>query len=784
MSLIRPVVLVFQEFANPTVTPVSPDLNALIVGPAYWIQDYFAPGTTTPADKADIKLAADYGIFENTPADVATPVGNGVIVAADPPNNVVGALLDATSVKVFLDAVRVKITNGTAATTANGSNAIVVGDAVDFTTGVAKVLPGDRIVFTDGGAKSEWRTVLAVVDATHLTVTADIDTTGGFAPGGAQKWRIERQLSDQVVDPSFYTTSGNQISINGAITLVANGVAKTVEYAKVYVQYRSLRQDLQQVDSVGNENDILVKIGRLDARNPLAVGCFVAQQNTTTTILFYGVKSNDLAGQTLVRDAITPRDDIYAIVPLTADVSVIAMWNTNNVGLALPDESKGRPQRFRVVLGSGTLPLTSTVGQKSSTATTLTLASSSSGVVSQLTIPGIDLIAGGVIPGDLVHITIDAAGVTRVGTYHVVQVISATVLEVAEALPGGAQSGNATLAIKDATDAITRVASAAYIAVASAALDDLFLILKDPNGTFITSGIIPGDVIEIPQNPNSGTIGAVFSSFLVASIISENRLQIINNGNNTAAVENELPHGVKRIGGALVTQGTITYQIIRNLTKDQQVTQLVALAQSFSSRRTVLVWPDKVDVAGVQGGLAQPGCYLACAVGGMTAGLPSHQGFTFLGIAGIAQIYNSNTYFSDDQLTQIMQGGWYVFSQQTPVSLPFTIHQLTTDPSTLENGEYSVVKNFDFVSLFFVDILSLFLGKYNITPETMAFLRTALNDGIDTLRLRTFARIGAPLSFGTIADLAVSQTNADRVVAKLNIGLPKPLNVIELHLVA
>ncbi len=167
----------------------------------------------------------------------------------------------------------------------------------------------------------------------------------------------------------------------------------------------------------------------------------------------------------------------------------------------------------------------------------------------------------------------------------------------------------------------------------------------------------------------------------------------------------------------------------------------------------------------------------------MTAGLPSHQGFTFLGIAGIDRIYNSNQYFSDDQLTSLMQGGWYIFSQQTPTSLPFTIHQVTTDPSSLNTGEYSVVKNFDFVSLFFVDILSAFLGKYNIVPETLSFLHTAIIDGIDTLRLRTFPRIGAPLTSGELVSLAVSDTSADTVVIKMNVGLPKPLNIIELHLV-
>ena len=48
---IRPVVLVYQDFATQTVTPATPDLNCLAVGPAYFIQDYFVPGSTAYADK-------------------------------------------------------------------------------------------------------------------------------------------------------------------------------------------------------------------------------------------------------------------------------------------------------------------------------------------------------------------------------------------------------------------------------------------------------------------------------------------------------------------------------------------------------------------------------------------------------------------------------------------------------------------------------------------------------------------------------------------------------------
>ena len=86
---IRPVVLVYQSFATQTVTPATPDLNCLAVGPAYFIQDYFVPGSTAYADKTSIQIATAYGVLNGNPA-TALPVGSNYITIAEPPNNAPG----------------------------------------------------------------------------------------------------------------------------------------------------------------------------------------------------------------------------------------------------------------------------------------------------------------------------------------------------------------------------------------------------------------------------------------------------------------------------------------------------------------------------------------------------------------------------------------------------------------------------------------------------------------------------------------------------------------------
>lgn len=73
---------------------------------------------------------------------------------------------------------------------------------------------------------------------------------------------------------------------------------------------------------------------------------------------------------------------------------------------------------------------------------------------------------------------------------------------------------------------------------------------------------------------------------------------------------------------------------------------------------------------------------------------------------------------------------------------------------------------------------------WNINNDTLGFIRQALNTGTDNLKLRRVARIGAPINNATITSIEVSTASADRVEVFMQVDLPKPLNVIGLHLIA
>jgi hypothetical protein len=231
------------------------------------------------------------------------------------------------------------------------------------------------------------------------------------------------------------------------------------------------------------------------------------------------------------------------------------------------------------------------------------------------------------------------------------------------------------------------------------------------------------------------------------------------------------------------------YRISIALDKTGQVVELNTITTSLKSSRILMTWPNACEVTDVVNELTgvagvHKGQYLACTVGGMIAGLPSHQGFTFISVAGISSITNSNFYFSDDQIDDLSEGGWYVFLQDSETAAPYCAHEVTTDTDTYELGELMFVKNFDFVSLFYKRILGCFIGRYNIFTETLSTIRGSLNAGTDFLRLRSFPKIGAPLISATVTLVEQLPSEVDRVEVYMLVDLPKVLNKIGLHLIA
>ena len=645
MAAVRPIVLVYQDFAEANVPVVLPDLNVCVVGPAYRIFDY-------PADSASIDAGA-VGTLNAAPSGQASQILSAVAI----PNYTLSDTLDSSSVAVTLGNARVELAYGADGGTTADSNAFV-STGVNFET--SGVVAGDKLVLAGGVVK----TIKSVAGTTayvttNFTVTTDPDNLAFSVQRDVASIALKNTLTINAAGPGAPTVTTTTMVVDLSTSLTDKRVAYA---ANTYIAYRALRTDLSAgTDEVRKTADITALIGKIDERNPLAVGAFVAFQNSNAKVQFIGVSTNDLAGYTTAKDAITGQTDIYAIVPLSNDTDVIAMFTSHVTSLSAPDVSK-----FRVVIGSGQLPTTQQIFPASGTVTS-----------------------------------------------------------------------NST----------------------NGQLGDTFFNIVDNDATFMTSGVAVGDRVLLAA-----------TLWDVLEVTSENALKL-----------------AKTAGVAVPASGA--YYVDRVFTRSQQVTALSAVTNSIKNSRCVMVWPNSCLVAGVLNGKTglqteQPGYYVACAVGGMVAGLPPHQGFTYIGMAGIEQVFNSNTHFYDDQIDALSSAGWYVVVQDTPAALPYCLHQLTTDTTTLETGELSVIKNFDYVSYTMKDSVRGFLGRYNVIPSTMDFLASALNSSAATLQAENYPRIGAPLINFNIDSIAPLTGSKDRVEVYATVEIPRPLNRIGLHLTA
>lgn len=283
--------------------------------------------------------------------------------------------------------------------------------------------------------------------------------------------------------------------------------------------------------------------------------------------------------------------------------------------------------------------------------------------------------------------------------------------------------------------------------------------IYDGTAEFRTSGVDAADTIRFTYS-NSTT-----AEFAVSEVISEDKLVFVKK-----YITDPDP----------VIEEGVSYEIIADLDRQHQAQNISAVSSSFKSSHCVHVWPDQYILEDQ----VLPGFYIAAIVAGMVGGLPSHRGFTRIGIPSVDKLLHSSGYFTDAQLDIIADGGTFILTQEASAASPTVRHQLTTDRSTVELQELSFVKNFDFVSDICQDVLDEFLGQYNITPETLGILDTALRSTLESLKLDRLPKIGAPVLGYSIGVIEQSQLSRDRVEVYAEVDFPYPLNTIALHLIS
>ena len=288
-----------------------------------------------------------------------------------------------------------------------------------------------------------------------------------------------------------------------------------------------------------------------------------------------------------------------------------------------------------------------------------------------------------------------------------------------------------------------------------------YTLLRVPTGGgyFLTNSVRPGDIVRYKYTVD-GFGETKYEEFVVDEVLSEDSLRLYSGADAAVSVAQRV-------------------EIYHNNNRNEVADDVATRAGAFGNRRVVAVWPDVVG----EGGVFQPGYYLAAAIAGLASGVVPQQGLTNVQVAGFDDYSRSYKYFNETQLNRLAEAGVWVVTEDRN-GTPFTRHALTTDVTDLNRREEMIRRNVDSISYLLLRRLRPYIGRTNATPAIVDQLRLQLTAALKFLVVNGNATsAGTQLTDFEISTLRIHPLLKDRIEVVLQLTVPAPLNNIELHLV-
>ncbi|CAL9986118.1 hypothetical protein VPHD69_0281 [Vibrio phage D69] len=226
----------------------------------------------------------------------------------------------------------------------------------------------------------------------------------------------------------------------------------------------------------------------------------------------------------------------------------------------------------------------------------------------------------------------------------------------------------------------------------------------------------------------------------------------------------------------------VSFYVGREATKTDQADAVAGQCKALNDKR-MLVFPGEAYFPGATtSDDLLDGYFLMCAVAGMGSGFPAQTGFTNITLGGVSDLVHSNFYFSESQLNSMAEFGAFLYVQNAQGTTPYCRHGLTTDVSVLEYREILKVKNWDYLSYYFKDVLSPFIGTWNITPDTLQTIRQTVTSSAETLLGRKLPKVGPPLLSYNISRLEQNANSSDAIDIDIQVAIVSPNNYTNVYL--
>ena len=327
MAYQKPLVEVYQEYAQTSVSTSSNVLYPCIVGPCFHL--------VSP----EINKTSSF-------AGVLTSTG---LAETNIPGNYPGAEIVTSSVQAVLTDMYALVEQGTVTA--------ATGTSVTVSLATTQSAVGDTAkIYTSGDVFVKNAKVVSSSVVEGATVyKLSVIWPSGVTPAGCKVYIIRAIDGTKSVTPVIDALDATMTL--ATVTTTASNItgSKTVYSANVYAKYSALRTDLSDISTVSSTEDIKATLGKIDPANPLAYAANLALSASNVAVKVIGIEDDSFAGYSETLKTLEAAK-VYAIVPLSQSSAVVSLFK--NHAEQMSDPTKGLR---RITIGSTLLQTEATL---------------------------------------------------------------------------------------------------------------------------------------------------------------------------------------------------------------------------------------------------------------------------------------------------------------------------------------------------------------------------------------------------------------------------------------
>lgn len=216
-----------------------------------------------------------------------------------------------------------------------------------------------------------------------------------------------------------------------------------------------------------------------------------------------------------------------------------------------------------------------------------------------------------------------------------------------------------------------------------------------------------------------------------------------------------------------------------SLSTAQNVIDIIGgAASSKANERISMVYPTKATRTMSDGSIMEVGAqFIAAAYVGLESSMALYQSKT----RATSAVFNElrGVQLTRSEKNKLAQCGVMIFEQPAGAGTNIVCrHQLTTNMDSAEYRENSILACKDYVAKYLRGVLDTYIGKSNITADTITKVTGSMNSAISTL-----IREGYILE-GALRSLAQDEDNPDTLIIDVQIKVPYPCNYIQLTIIS